>query len=316
MAAMELEPDPILAAGGGCALGGRWGAIRAVGPDAAAFLQSQLTQEVAKLGPADARLAGYCSPKGRLLATFVVWQPAAQEYLLACSADLLPATLKRLAMYVLRAKCRLTDASAELALHGLAGASALQWLQGAAPAAAWQLGAAHGGWAIRLPDAAGGIARLLWAAPSEAGHPELPALDAQAWAWLEVRSGVARIAAATADAFVPQMVNLELTGGVDFRKGCYPGQEVVARSQYRGTLKRRLHAFWSDAPLAAGDELFHSADPGQPAGQVVLAATWSGRHALLASVKTAVLEGGTLHAGAATLSPAALPYPVPAAAEA
>lgn len=313
---MTGDPEAILASGGSCALADRWGLIEADGADAASFLQSQLTQEVASLDAAQARLAGYCSPKGRLLATFVVWRPAADAFRLACSTDLLAPTLKRLSMYVLRAKCRLVDASAQVTLHGLAGTSARRWVceaAGEAPAV-WQRVQAAAGAVIRLPDAATGIDRYLWAGPAGQAPP-LPALDPQAWAWLEVGAGVARIVQATADAFVPQMVNLELTGGVDFGKGCYPGQEVVARSQYRGTLKRRLQAFDAAAPLTAGDELFHSADPGQPAGQVVLAASWGGRHAVLASVKTAALEGGELAAGAARtpLSLAALPYPVPPA---
>ena len=103
--------------------------------------------------------------------------------------------------------------------------------------------------------------------------PPLPALDAAAWRWLEVRSGVPRIVAATAEQFVPQMVNLELVGGVNFQKGCYPGQEVVARSQYRGTLKRRAFAVGGAAAMQPGQEIFHGADPGQPAGMVVLAGT-------------------------------------------
>jgi len=104
-----------------------WGLMLAQGPEAAAFLNGQLTQEMLHLGQAQARLAGYCSPKGRLLATFVAWQMAPETIALACSADLLPATLKRLSMYVLRAKCKLSDASADCVLHGLGGASARAW---------------------------------------------------------------------------------------------------------------------------------------------------------------------------------------------
>ena len=90
-----------------------WGVIHAAGPDAASFLQSQLTQDVLGLDAQRAALAGWCSAKGRLMASFVVWRPAPEEVLLACSADLLPAVLKRLSMFVLRAKCKLSDASAE-----------------------------------------------------------------------------------------------------------------------------------------------------------------------------------------------------------
>jgi folate-binding protein YgfZ len=131
-------------------------------------------------------------------------------------------------------------------------------------------------------------------------------------------SGVPRIVAATVDRFVPQMVNLELVGGVDFGKGCYPGQEVVARSQYRGTLKRRAALVQSPVPLLAGQELFSSADPEQPAGLVVLAGTLRGQHhAALVELKIAALISGTLHAGAAdgvVLEAVALPYAIPAEA--
>jgi folate-binding protein YgfZ len=128
-----------------------------------------------------------------------------------------------------------------------------------------------------------------------------------------VQSGVARIVAATVEQFVPQMVNLELVGGVNFQKGCYPGQEVVARSQYRGTLKRRAFLVRSRGPLAPGVEVFHSADPAQPAGKVVLAASApDGGHAALVELKIAATHGpGELRAGAAVLSTTALPYALP-----
>ncbi len=274
-----------------------WGVIRAAGPDAASFLQSQLTQDVQGLDAHRAALAGWCSAKGRLLASFVVWRPAADEVLLACSADLLPAALKRLSMFVLRAKCKLSDASAELALHGIAGT--------AATAAAWRCAEDL----IGLPPVRG-TARAL----RVGALPALPPLDANAWSWLEVASGVPRIVAATAEQFVPQMVNFEVVGGVNFQKGCYPGQEVVARSQYRGTLKRRAFVFESPAAATPAQEIFHSADREQPAGMVVNAASWQGRHLLLAEVKLAAQGDGTLHLGAADgpqLSRADMPYAVP-----
>ena len=294
-----------------------WGVIRALGTDAANFLHGQLTQDTLGLAEGQARLAGYCSAKGRLLASFVVWRSGADEILLACSADLLPATLKRLSMFVLRAKCKLSDASDELAVHGLAGDHARRWLADAAPASAWQARPCNGARVIRLPDAVG-VPRYLLVQAANAPAPDLPALDAASWQWLEVRSAVARITAPTVDRFVPQMVNLELVGGVNFQKGCYPGQEIVARSQYRGTLKRRAMLFDSDAVLQAGQEIFHSADPGQPAGLVANAAARpGGGSTVLAEVKLAALGAGSLHALAADgpllgplLRPLALPYAV------
>ena len=301
-----------------------WGLIRASGGDAQSFLQGQLTNDLSKLPAGQARLAGHCSAKGRLLASFVVWPAGPDTWLLACSADLLPQALKRLSMFVLRAKCTLSEVSAELSLWGLSGAQALAWLGDAAPAAPWALatipataaagGPVAGAQAVRLPDALG-QPRFLYLAPTAAAAPALPELAPEVWRWLEVASGVVRICAPTAEAFVPQMVNFELVGGVDFQKGCYPGQEVVARSQYRGTLKRRGALLACTAPMAAGQEVFHDADPGQPAGLVALAASLGAdRHLALVELKRAALLGGSLRLGAADgplLQPQALPYALP-----
>ncbi len=286
-----------------------WGVIRAAGVEARKFLQGQLTQDVEGMGMGDARLAGYCSAKGRLLATFVVWRDGADDLLLACSADLLPTVLKRLSMFVLRAKCKLSDVSAEQSLWGLAGA--LPDL----PAATWSRVDLAGGTAVRLPDAAWGgmpVPRWLWAGAAPAGTPEL---GLGVWQGLEATSGVARVTAATAEQFVPQMVNLELVGGVSFQKGCYPGQEIVARSQYRGTLKRRAQVVTSASPLQPGQEVFHDADPGQPAGMVVLSGSLPGDgQVALVELKLASLDSGTLHAGSPDgpqLTVSLLPYAFP-----
>ena len=283
-----------------------WGVIRAQGAEAAKFLHGQLTQDVEHLQDGEAKLAGYCSVKGRLIASFVMWRRGPEEVLLACSADLLPAVLKRLTMFVMRAKCKLSDASADLPLWGLAGPAAAQ--------------AAAGGELLRLADAvvAGEpVARALWVGAAEASEPAASALgvlDIGAWRWLEVHSGVARIVAATSEQFVPQMVNLELVGGVSFQKGCFPGQEIVARSQYRGTLKRRAYVVNSAVPLQPGQEVFLDSDPEQPAGMVALAGSWGGQHAALVELKIAALAAGMLHAGSAAgpvLTMGELPYAIP-----
>lgn len=278
-----------------------WGLIRASGADARSFLHSQLTQDILGLPSGQARLAGYCSPKGRLLASFIVWADG-DDLLLACSADLLAATLRRLSMFVLRAKCKLVDASAELPLHGLVGA--------AAPAGeAWQV---DGGRLVQLP-AVDGVRRALLAGTT-AALPAAPALDAELWRWLEARSGIARLVAANSEQFVPQMLNLELVGGVNFKKGCYPGQEVVARSQYRGTTKRRAYLVQTDAALTPGQDVYAGSDPDQPAGRVVLAAAPAGRTpAALVELKIAAV-GEILHAGSpggTALRLDTLPYAIP-----
>jgi folate-binding protein YgfZ len=304
----------------GCAVLSQLGVIRARGDEAASFLQGQLTSDVMVLAPDEARLAGYCSAKGRLLASFIVWKAAPDELLLACSADLLAPTLKRLSMFVLRARCRLVDASAEVRLVGLVGAAAQQQLGGAGPRSPWHV-AAHGQARIlRLPDAAG-AQRFIRIAAAQEATPTLPPLALETWRWLEVQSGVPFIEAVNVEQFVPQMVNLELVGGVDFGKGCYPGQEVVARSQYRGTLKRRMALFDADAAIHAGDEIFHDADPAQPAGRVVNAAAHplhDGASSALIEVKLAALAGGLRLRGpeGPLLTRRELPYPLAATAAA
>jgi len=195
-----------------------------------------------------------------------MWSVAEHEVRLACSADLADKVLKRLRMFVLRAQCQLEIEPGYA--FGWVGSSMVAMAgEGAQP---MSVSAAAGGTLIELPPALG-VRRALWwgASPVQSQAPDLPR---PAWDELEVHSRVARLVLANVEQFVPQMVNWELVGGVNFQKGCYPGQEVVARSQYRGTLKRRAVLLTSAATVAAGDELFVQDEPDQPAGRVVLAA--------------------------------------------
>jgi folate-binding protein YgfZ len=298
--------------GGVCRLADR-GVIRASGADAAAFLQGQLTNDVASLDAASARLAGFCSAKGRLQASFIVWRPAEDEFILSCPTGLLASTLKRLSMFVLRAKCKLTDASKEISLFGVAGSAATAML---GDCAVWR-GRRHGAaMAFRLPDGAG-LQRDLLAAPvdAEVDVGAAPAMTLETWHWLEVESGIVTIEAATVDRFVPQMVNFELVGGVDFKKGCYPGQEVVARSQYRGTTKRRTLLFDCDALPTLAQDVFVAENDNEPAGTVVNAAPHPEHRggSALVEVRLAAL-GADLRLGGADGPPLRqrpLPYPVP-----
>ena len=270
------------------------GVIRAHGADAATFLHGQLTVDIISLGLSEARLAGLCSAKGRLITTLIAWKSADGDILLALPVELLPTVLKRLSMFVMRAKCKLSDATAEVPLWGL--------VEAANDGATWS----REGDAIRLPPAPG-AALFLTLQPA----PALPVLAAADWHWLSLQSGLPWITAATSEQFVPQMVNLELLGGVNFKKGCYPGQEIVARSQYRGTLKRRSYLYEADAAATSGQEVFHSDDPGQPAGMVLNVATRDGRSLILAETKIAALATGSLHLGAADgplLTPQPMPY--------
>lgn len=299
---------------------GHLGVIRVQGDDAATFLHGQLSQDIKTLSPSQTRLAALCTAKGRMLASFTVMNPQPGQYWLACSADVLPATFKRLSMFVLRAKAKLDDASAEVALIGLTGPSALQGV-GSSDLAVWSTLPWHEGLLTRLPDGRDqgtDVARYLWAGPASQAPATLadrPALALSSWQWLEVTSGVASIVSGTVEQFVPQMINFELVGGVNFKKGCYPGQEVVARSQYLGKLKRRAVLAQVDAPVSAGQEVFTTEDPGQPCGMVVNAApSPTSGYAALIETKLAALDGAGLHLGAPDgplLRLAELPYALP-----
>jgi folate-binding protein YgfZ len=281
------------------------GVIRAQGEDAAGFLHGQLTQDFALLGPREARLAAFCNAKGRMQASFIAFKRAPDEVLLVCSRDLLAAALKRLSMFVLRSKAKLTDASAEFALFGLAGAAVP-----GGRAAPWTLAQVDGAHLVQLYPA-DGQPRALWVG-APAAVPPGPSLATELWQWSEVRSGVATITAPVVEAFVPQMLNFESVGGVNFKKGCYPGQEVVARSQFRGTLKRRAFIAHSPGELAAGQEVFQAGEPEQPAGVVAQAApSPEGGWDAIVSLQLSAVEAGDLHAGAAggpPLSLQDLPY--------
>jgi folate-binding protein YgfZ len=154
----------------------------------------------------------------------------------------------------------------------------------------------------------------LWVGPAGSPAPAGPALDTGLWQWAEVRSGVATLSQAVAEAFVPQMLNYESVGGVNFKKGCYPGQEVVARSQFRGTLKRRGYLAHAGDALQAGQEIFHDADPEQPCGLVAQAAAApSGGWDAIVSMQVTAAEGGRLSVGGAqgpALTVQAPPYPL------
>lgn len=291
------EPTASLPACNGVAPLPHLGVIRAEGEDAARFLHGQLTQDFALLGPDAARLAALCSPKGRMLASFIGIKPSSTEVLLICPANVLAATVKRLSQFVLRAKLRLSDASADFELRGLMGDA----LETVAKDDRLALGCRDfsSGKLIFMPSAPG-LERAIWLAPRGTPEPAGAALDPALWAWAEVMSGVAWVSAPIVDALVPQMLNYESVGGVNFKKGCYPGQEVVARSQFRGVLKRRGFIVHADAPLAAGQEVFSAADPEQPCGLMAQAApSPQGGFDAIASLQISAAEAGDLHAGAA-----------------
>jgi tRNA-modifying protein YgfZ len=299
----------------------QFGVIDAIGDDAATFLHSQLTSDVQHLDASTARLAGFCSAKGRLLASFLMWRTGDAVRLLI-SGDIQAPVQKRLSMFVLRAKAKLVDATPELAAVGFAGdvRGVLSRLFDAMPDGVHVKVDGPLGSLIRVPDSVG-RPRFLWVGPKAVVEARLAGLDekltrgpAHMWDWLDIHAGEPRITQATTEQFVPQMVNFDVLGGVNFKKGCYPGQEVVARSQYRGTIKRRTSLAHVDN-AAPGNELFHSEDPGQPCGLVINAAPAAdGGVDVLVEIKLAALDGGSVHVGSAdgpTLAFLPLPYALP-----
>lgn len=285
-----------------------WGVIRVEGDEAAKFIHGQLTQDFSLLGLSEARLAAFCSAKGRMQTSFVGFKRSPTEILLVCQRDILAPTLKRLSMFVMRAKAKLSDASSDYALFGLAG-DAIDSI--AADARSVWAKADIGTASLIELYPADGVRRALWLAPVADAAPAGAPLSEADWAWGEVRSGIAMISTPIVEAFVPQMLNYESVGGVNFKKGCYPGQEVVARSQFRGTLKRRAYLAHAEAPMNAGDEVFQAADATQPCGTVAQAAASPlGGFDAIVSLQIAAVELGGLHLGAAA-GPALVVTPAP-----
>ena len=291
------------------------GVIRAAGADAATFLQGQLTQDVVSMGADTARLAAFCNAKGRMQASFVIFKRKnnddAEEYLMICSADILAQTLKRLSMFVMRAKVKLSDASNDFGLYGLAGNAITSGADDAR--IHWAKHDFEGQNRVFLYPAAG-VERVLCCVPAGLPPPAGADLPLTMWNWLEVQSAIAMISQPIFEAFVPQMLNYESVGGVNFKKGCYPGQEVVARSQFRGTLKRRAYLVHGLGQPHVGQEVFHSADTEQPCGLVAAcAANPSGGFDAIASMQTTAALGGVLTLGSSqgtVLNLLPLPYPL------
>ena len=199
----------------------RYGVLSVTGDDARDFLHAQLTNDIQGLTPERSALAGWCSAQGRLLATSLVI-PSPQGFLLQLARDIAPAVTKRLEMFVLRSKVKVADQSDAWVQDGLWDADFQQ------PDVVWKDGIVT----VRV-----GERRYIQLGRAIGEQPDAGEED---WIVREIRAGRPFISGATQDKFVPQMVNLEKLGGIDFAKGCYPGQEIVARAQYRGQVKRRM----------------------------------------------------------------------------
>ncbi|MCW9023992.1 MAG: folate-binding protein YgfZ [Gammaproteobacteria bacterium] len=256
--------------------------IKVSGEEAMDFLQNQFSNDIKDVTEQQSQLSAYCSPKGRILASFRIFKQA-DDYYLELSADLLEPTLKRLRMFVMRSKVVLDDVSNDWARIGLAGQQAESLLQphfSTIPAEPHQSVSEKGASLIRL---AGDIPRFeIHGMPSTLItiwsdlQSQAQTAGRAVWDWFDIKAGIPVINAKTVEAFVPQMVNFSTIGGVSFTKGCYPGQEVVARMHYLGKLKRRMYLAHveSDSPPDAGMELYTQTDAdGEPqsCGKIVQA---------------------------------------------
>lgn len=310
----------------------QFGTLRVSGEEAQSFLQNLLSNDIREAGVTRAQLSSFNTAKGRMLATLLIWREG-DDYLLQLPLSLAEAIRKKLSMYVLRAKVKVTDAGNGIISLGLSGASAQAVLReqfGELPQrqlgmAAIAQGGIIQGSVMRIGDTRWQIntttqhAPSLWKIFSRNAQP----VGSACWDWLNIRSGIPVILAQTQEQFVAQMVNLELIGGVNFRKGCYPGQEIVARMQYLGKLKRRMYLAHLAYPAhpdsgsipQAGDELFSADMEGQASGMIVNAAPApSGGYDVLATVQTASRETQAVHwksLQGEVLQFLPLPYPLP-----
>ena len=340
-----------------------WALLRVHGADATTFLHAQLSQDVIHMSANTARLTAWCNAKGRMVASCVLVREqgaadgttSSASYLLLCRRDILPTFIRKLKMYVLRSKVVLEDVSASMAAYGLLGDAAQHAWQTSGsglPDAPWQClsvqdtAAGCSRYLINLYPAAASaqaaaVPRVLCLQIANVPAPQGSFLPLWQWEWAEAASGDASIGQACTELFVPQMVNFESVGGVSFKKGCYPGQEVVARSQFRGAIKRRGHIAMlhmphgSHAQLQAGSEVWltpntphasHADNPASsnhlptadPCGTVVQAASQGECGVALISLQTTALEAvqqqqGQLHLGSANgavLHLCTLPYPL------
>ncbi len=291
--------------------------LRASGIDAQSFLQNLLSNDIRNVSETQAQLSSFNTAKGRMLATFLIWRDG-EDYLLQLPATLSEALRKKLSMYVLRAKVKITDAGNEVISLGLSG------VQKMLPESCLELpplGVTHstelGCSIIRLADARFQLnttpehADTLWQTLAVGAKP----VGSLCWDWLNIRAGTPVIQPETQEQFVPQMANLDLIGGINFKKGCYPGQEIVARMHYLGKLKRRMYLAHVASPALPGEELYSSEMEGQACGMIANAAPApGGGYDVLAVLQIASHDAHTVHLGSLQ-GPAlifeSLPYPLP-----
>jgi folate-binding protein YgfZ len=283
------------------------GVIAVYGDDAQAFLQSQFSNDIRLIADGSSQLTAYSTPKGRMLGLMRVFKQG-ETFYLRLPEDTVEAVIQRLRMYVMRADVTVEDASDNFLRIGISGEQAVDELAAVMtnlPAEPDQVAHAGDITLLRVPGVRPRFeayissletARKLWDSLNVHGAP----VGESAWRLLEILAGLPNVFAATSELFVPQMVNLQLVNGVSFKKGCYPGQEIVARMQYLGTLKRRMYLgrVETDARPFPGDSLFSSTDSEQAVGRIVDAQPHpDGGQSLLAVLQIKVAESGDLHLG-------------------
>jgi hypothetical protein len=297
-----------------------FGLIGLSGEEAGAFLHGQITNDLRNLTQDAAVFAAYLSPKGRMLANFLVMRRGA-DLLVMLPESVRESVQRRLSMFVLRAKAKLRDAGAEwvrLGINGPDAGAAIKEILGSTPGSAiMSMAHTESGFAIRLGDhrfdlfIAPEAAPAAWARLSGRARP----VGSAVWDWLMVTAGVPTVLPATQDHFVPQMANMEILGGISFNKGCYPGQEIVARSQYLGKVKRRLYLAHLDEAAVPGDELYAPDPADQNCGQIanIARAPGGGWDALVVALSPSVEAGQVRlkHRDGPVLDFRPLPYPLP-----
>jgi hypothetical protein len=304
----------------------QFGTIKVSGEEAQKFLQSLLSNDISLVTSRAAQLSSFNSPKGRMLASFLIWQQGG-EYFLQLPHSLTAAMHKKLSMYVLRAKVKISDVSDEIVCVGIAGNKAENLIKqqlGALPEQDWMVTQNtytqnNDVNVIRLSQnrymlsTTSASAIALWTKFSAETKP----VGSACWDWLNIRAGIPVITPATQEQFVLQMTNLDLLGGVSFTKGCYPGQEIVARTHYLGKQKRRMFLAHIESAVtpSAGDEVFGSEPPTQACGMVINAtAAPDGGFDLLVVMQISSHETGNVHlhsAEGAKLDFLTLPYTFP-----
>jgi folate-binding protein YgfZ len=297
--------------------------LRVAGPDAETFLQGQVTSDVTELGFGASQYSAWCTPKGRVLANFLLRRVDAETFELLLPEPLLASIRKRLGMFVLRSKVALDDASERTVRIGVGGPAAAQLVEVTAGAVPPVLHAVtlDGGVLVRVlgdrfvaivsPEGADQLWDRLAAGARPVGFPS--------WQWLTLRAGVPVILPATQDQFIPQALNWDAIGGVSFQKGCYTGQEIVARTQYLGRRKERtVLAHAESTVLRLGARLFSASFGEQPCGTVLNAASApDGGTDFLAVAQNAAVDGADLRlaaTGGEKVSLLTLPYKLRASA--